>query len=79
MTDQPGDTELRGATAFQQLHWLASGRIDSARLVRASRDAIAQANPTLGAFLALDESAPGQAAASDSRRAGGRAIGRLDG
>lgn len=79
MTDQPGDTELRGATAFQQLHWLASGRIDSARLVQASRDAIAQANPTLGAFLALDESAPGQAAASDSRRAGGRAIGRLDG
>src|SRR5688572_6248440 len=79
MTDPANENELRGAAAFQQLHWLAGGRIDSARLTRACTDAIARDNPRLGAFLALDESAPQQAVASDARRAEGRMIGRLDG
>jgi Asp-tRNA(Asn)/Glu-tRNA(Gln) amidotransferase A subunit family amidase len=79
MTDPANDSELRGATAFQQLHWLASGRIDSARLTGACLAAIARENPQLNAFLALDDSAPAQAAASDARRRRGSTIGRLDG
>ena len=79
MTDPANDSELRGATAFQQLHWLASGRIDSARLTTAYSAAIARENSQLNAFLALDPSAPAQAVASDARRREGRTIGRLDG
>ena len=79
MTDPADDNDLRGATAFQQLHWLASGRIDSVRLTTTYRAAIARENPRLNAYLALDDSAPAQAAASDARRREGRAIGRLDG
>ena len=79
MTDPAHDNDLRGATAFQQLHWLASGRIDSARLTTACRAAIARENPRLNAFLALDDSADMQAVASDARRREGRMIGRLDG
>ena len=79
MTDLANDSELRGATAFQQLHWLAGGRIDSVRLTAACRAAIAGENPRLHAFLALDDSAPKQAAASDARRRECRSIGRLDG
>ncbi len=73
------DAELRGATAFQQLHWLAAGRIDSAGLQAACRAAITRNDPPLDAFLALDASAAEQAAASDARRSAGQAIGRLDG
>jgi aspartyl-tRNA(Asn)/glutamyl-tRNA(Gln) amidotransferase subunit A len=79
MTDPANDSELRGATAYQQLHWLAGGRIDSARLTAACTAAIARENPTLNAFLTLDKSAGAQAAASDARRREGRTIGRLDG
>ena len=79
MTDQPGDTELRGAAAFQQLHWLAGGRIDSARLACTYADAIARDNPRLNAYVALDPGIAEQAAASDARRTEGRTIGRLDG
>lgn len=79
MTDPANDSELRGATAFQQLHWLAGGRIDSAGLTAAYIAAIARENAQLNAFLALDGSAPLQAAASDARRREGRTIGRLDG
>ena len=79
MTDPAHDNDLRGATAFQQLHWLASGRIDSARLTTACRAAIARENPRLNAFMALDDSADMQAAASDARRREGCMIGRLDG
>ena len=79
MTDPANDKDLRGATAFQQLHWLASGRIDSASLTAACRAAIERDNPRLNAFLALDDSAMEQAAASDARRREGRTIGRLDG
>ena len=79
MTDPANDDDLRGATAFQQLHWLASGRVDSARLTGACRAAIARENPRLNAFLALDGSADAHAVASDARRREGRMIGRLDG
>jgi aspartyl-tRNA(Asn)/glutamyl-tRNA(Gln) amidotransferase subunit A len=79
MTDQPGDNELRGAAAFQQLHWLASGRIDGVALTRAYSTAIARDNPRLNAFISVDAAANEQAAASDARRREGRTIGRLDG
>jgi aspartyl-tRNA(Asn)/glutamyl-tRNA(Gln) amidotransferase subunit A len=80
MTASIGDDELRGAAAFQQLHWLASGRIDAARLAVAYRAAIARGPVRGGAFVTLDESAPQRAAASDARRRDGSgAIGRLDG
>ena len=79
MTAPIPDDELRGATAFQQLHWLASGRTDGARLNESYREAISRENPHLNAYLALDDSAPAQAVASDARRRSGHAIGRLDG
>jgi Asp-tRNA(Asn)/Glu-tRNA(Gln) amidotransferase A subunit family amidase len=79
MTDPSNDSELRGATAFQQLHWLASGRVDSVRLTAACAAAVARENGTLNAFLALDVTAEAQAQASDARRREGRTIGRLDG
>jgi aspartyl-tRNA(Asn)/glutamyl-tRNA(Gln) amidotransferase subunit A len=79
MTDQRNDNELRGAAAFQQLHWLASGRIDSTQLTAAYAAAIERENPRLNAFLARDPSAAEQASASDARRRQGSTIGRLDG
>jgi aspartyl-tRNA(Asn)/glutamyl-tRNA(Gln) amidotransferase subunit A len=79
VTDPPQDHELRGASAFVQLHWLASGRIGSETLVSAYRKAIAQANPVLHAYVALDEGANAAAAASDERRRRGQIVGRLDG
>ncbi|GAA0718171.1 amidase [Dokdonella soli] len=79
MNDPANGNDLRGAAAFQQLHWLASGRIDSVRLTTAYLAAIARQNPRLNAYLALDDSAAAQAAASDARRREGRTIGRLDG
>jgi len=72
------DTELRGAAAFQHLHWLAGGRIDSVRLTSACLGAI-ERDAGLNAWLALDPTALEQAAASDERRRNGHAIGRLDG
>ncbi len=79
MTDPTDDEDLRGASAFQQLHWLASGRTDSARLTAAYIAAIERDDLRLNAFLVLDRSAMDQAAASDERRREGRTIGRLDG
>lgn len=79
MADLTCDNALRGATAFQHLHWLASEQIDSARLTAACLAAIERENPHLNAFLALDPGALEQAAASDARRREGRTIGRLDG
>lgn len=79
MTDAVSDSDLRGATAFQQLHWLASGRIDSAGLVAAYRSAITRVNPQVNAFLAQSDTAATEAAASDARRREGHTIGRLDG
>ena len=73
------DTALRGASAFQHLHWLASGHIDSVRLTSVCLTAIERDNPRLNAWLTLDPSALEQAAASDARRREGRTIGRLDG
>jgi aspartyl-tRNA(Asn)/glutamyl-tRNA(Gln) amidotransferase subunit A len=79
MTSAVAEHELRGATAFQLLHWLASGRIDSAGLTAACRQAIERENPRLNAYVALADTAAAEAAASDARRREGRVIGRLDG
>lgn len=73
------DHDLRGATAFQLLHWLAAGRIGGAGLTATYRAAIERENPRLNAYLALAAAAPAEAAASDARRREGRTIGRLDG
>jgi len=79
ITDAIADGALRGATAFQQLHWLASGRIDSAALTSSYLAAIERGNPELNAYVALDDHAKAAAAASAARRREGRGIGRLDG
>jgi aspartyl-tRNA(Asn)/glutamyl-tRNA(Gln) amidotransferase subunit A len=74
------ERQLRGAGLCQTLHWLASGTVDATRLTRTYLDAVTQANPRLNAFVAIDaDGASAQARESDSRRAQGRAIGRLDG
>lgn len=78
-TAAPADDALRGATAFQQLHWLACGRIDSAGLTAAYLAAIARENPRLDAYVAIDPGAAAAAEASAVRRREGRVIGRLDG
>jgi Asp-tRNA(Asn)/Glu-tRNA(Gln) amidotransferase A subunit family amidase len=81
IANPPGERELRGATLCQTLHWLAAGRVDSARLAQTFVDAIARANPALNAFIApLPGAAVIDAAqASDRRRHSGKPIGRLDG
>lgn len=79
MSDLPDDRTLRGAAAFQQLHWLASGRIDSATLTAACVQAIDADATRLNAFLARAPDAGAQAADSDARRHDGSTIGRLDG
>ena len=43
-------TRLRGASAFQQLHWLASGRVSAAQLTDTYLSAIDQHNPALNAY-----------------------------
>ena len=63
ITDDAADATLRGATAFQQLCWLASGRIDSEALTASYRAAIARDDGALGAYVSLDENA-GEAAAA---------------
>ncbi|WP_300617116.1 amidase [Dokdonella sp.] len=73
------DHDLRGASAFQLLHWLAAGRVDSVRLTAVHRSAIGRENPHLNAYAALSDAAAAEAAASDARRREGRTIGRLDG
>src|SRR3954462_13520415 len=79
ITDGIADDVLRGATAFQQLCWLAAGRIDSAALTASYRAAIDRDNPRLNAYADLDAGANAAAAASAARRREGRVIGRLDG
>ncbi|HKE48106.1 MAG TPA: amidase, partial [Rhodanobacteraceae bacterium] len=79
ITDGIADDALRGATAFQQLCWLAAGRIDSAGLAAAYRAAIDRDNPRLNAYVEVDAGASAAAAASAERRRKGQVIGRLDG
>lgn len=79
IAEDVADEVLCGATAFQQLHWLASGRIGSERLLSCHRSAIARENPRINAYLALDDGAFAAAAESAARRREGNIIGRLDG
>ncbi|MDR3389301.1 MAG: amidase [Rudaea sp.] len=81
IANPPGERELRGATLCQTLHWLATGRIDSARLSRVYLDAIARTDAQLHAFVGLPQRdmAMDAARASDLRRSSAKPIGRLDG
>ncbi|MBS0569394.1 MAG: amidase [Proteobacteria bacterium] len=74
------ERQLRGAGLCQTLHWLAAGEFGAAGLAQAYRDAAIRAQDRLHAYVALDAAgAVAQARESDSRRARGGAIGRLDG
>jgi aspartyl-tRNA(Asn)/glutamyl-tRNA(Gln) amidotransferase subunit A len=74
------ERRLRGAPLCQTLHWLAVGEIDAVRLTQTYLDVAAQSNARLKAFVAIDAGgAAAQARESDSRRAQGKTIGRLDG
>lgn len=79
MTSATRAPDPRFGSAFQHLHWFASGQLDSRRLTQACLEAIERDNARLNAWLTIDPSALEQAAASDARRAAGRPIGRLDG
>ena len=70
-------TRLRGASAFQQLHWLASGRVSAAQLTETYLSAIDQHNPALNAYVCVDSGAALAASTSDQRRAARSVIGRL--
>jgi len=79
ITDAIADDVLRGATAFQQLCWLASGRLDSTALTASYRAAIDRDNPRLNAYVDLDAGMFAAASASAARRREGNVTGRLDG
>ena len=80
MAQTIAERQLRGAPLCRTLHWLAAGETDAARLTRTYRDAVAQSNARLNAFVAIDaDGASRQALDSDHRRAQGKTIGRLDG
>ncbi|MHB8679871.1 MAG: amidase [Rudaea sp.] len=80
MAQTIAERQLRGAPLCQTLHWLAAGKIDTARLTQTYLNAMAQCNARLNAFVAIDaDGASRQARESDHRRAQGKAIGRLDG
>jgi aspartyl-tRNA(Asn)/glutamyl-tRNA(Gln) amidotransferase subunit A len=74
------ERQLRGAPLCRILHWLAAGNVDATRLTQAYLDAATQANARLHGFVVMDAAgAAAQARESDSRRAQGKTIGRLDG
>lgn len=73
------ELRLRGASAFQLLHWLADGRIKATQLADIYRTAIDSENSDLRAFVALNADIATAAAASDARREARNVIGRLDG
>lgn len=79
MMQELSEQRLRGASAFQLLHWLADGRIKATQLADIYRAAIDDENPALRAFVALDSDIGIAAAASDARREARNVIGRLDG
>lgn len=73
------ETRIRGASAFQLLHWLASGQIDARTLHARHSAAIASENESTRAFTNVNPAAQADAAASDERRHARNVIGRLDG
>lgn len=59
---------------------LAAGTVSSAALTQAALDRATAAQPVINAFISIEaEAALAEAAASDARRAAGRALGPLDG
>ncbi|HQR26633.1 MAG TPA: Asp-tRNA(Asn)/Glu-tRNA(Gln) amidotransferase subunit GatA [Nocardioides sp.] len=73
-------TRWTRATAAELAAALASGATTSVEVTRAHLDRIERLDPQLHAFLHVDaEGALAQAAASDARRAAGRAASALDG
>lgn len=73
------DLDLRRATLFQLLHWLASGRVQPQGLIDAYELAIERINPELNAYVDLRSGLlQDQAQMADRRRRDG-VIGRLDG
>lgn len=73
------DHDLRRASVFQLLHWLAGGRIQPQHLTDVYQDAIERLNPQLNAYVGWSSSLlQEQAAAAQHRRREG-VIGRLDG
>ncbi len=76
---QPADLDLDAATIPDLRAMLDDGRLSAARLTGAYLDRIRALDGRIHAVLVLDPTAPDQAAASDRRRAAGRARGPLDG
>ena len=73
------DLDLRRATLFQLLHWLAAGRVQPQGLIDTYEAAIEQINPQLNAYVDLRSGLlQDQAQMADRRRRDGP-IGRLDG
>lgn len=73
------EARIRGASAFQLLHWLASGQLDARTLHALHSAAIAAENPRTHAFTNVNSGAAADAEASDERRHARNVIGRLDG
>ncbi len=73
------ETRIRGASAFQLLHWLASGQLDARTLHARHSAAIASENALTRAFTHVNQAAHADAEASDERRHARSVIGRLDG
>lgn len=73
------DLDMRRATLFQLLHWLAAGRVQPQGLIDAYEAAIERINPELNAYVDLRSGLlQDQAQMADRRRRDG-SIGRLDG
>ncbi|MEJ2887108.1 amidase family protein [Actinomycetospora aeridis] len=74
----PGGIDLQTADLATLQAAMAQGRLSAASLTASSLERIRTVDPSLHAVLAVDPTAPEQAAASDRRRAAGRA-GPLEG
>ena len=73
------DFDMRRASLFQLLHWLAVGRLQPRALSDVYMDAIERLNPTLNAYVELSSSMMQEQAEMADRRRRDGVIGRLDG